>query len=267
MSIGENMYICRHIKNCLLFLFVSFICLVPKVLSQHPSCDNALKRIPGNLGYSWRSGRCEGFYESQVSSKLELVSLTIGKIQYVLEENINLEVTTPFGFDEISEPIYLRAIALPLRTYYRLDTIIQHNGRFIWPIKDVLIPAKLTANRLGVFAWIDNNDDKIFVPVIVTCSSSKKAENTNSPILLMIRSDLEIEGLVWRSYSEKKELTKSLKWEKVLNSPQRAGKIITISLPNGPSDILNINIRAKAVNRDKWLTLDFKVKRKGQNEK
>jgi hypothetical protein len=239
---------------------ISLLLIPASALCQTSLCDRALQAIRGDFGYRGRDGRCEGYYQAPVSSKLELVSLTVGRIRYKLEKGIRIEVRAPFMKSDTSGILHVRATALPLREYYRMDGTMRPTGVFGWPVEEVLVPKGVGENRLGVLAWILEGDDKRFVPVEVLSRDMPPPEKTQPAIHLMVRSPLQIEGLVWRSYPEGGGGQPNLlKWHKIVTTPQRAGEVFTILLPRVSAGVVNVDIQAKAVNRDQWEELPIRV--------
>lgn len=81
---------CRLLYSRLPGLSLILICIVLLanilVSVQALECDNSLQTSDDAMSYRLRSGRCEGVYVSTVSARsLELVSLTMGKIDYSLD--------------------------------------------------------------------------------------------------------------------------------------------------------------------------------------
>ena len=98
------------------------------------------------------------------AQSLELISLLRGKLHYDLQPNVQLTIVGPDISGMAQGRIQVRAVAQPLRTYYRMDTILPTNRRMLWPIKDVLLPLRLHADRVGVYGWIETQPEKLFVP-------------------------------------------------------------------------------------------------------
>lgn len=94
-----------------------------------PPCDDHLAPVSDpRTGYHLRepNTRCEGFYKAPVSAAadLELVSLTRGRLRFDSATIGPLELSSPVRH----EAVQLRGIALPDKTYYRLDGLIPAAG-------------------------------------------------------------------------------------------------------------------------------------------
>src|SRR3954465_3033639 len=78
-------------------LFTTLLISPSSSYSQSTVCAS-VQPIPGAVGYQSRSGdvRCEGFYQSPVAATaLELLSLTLGPIEYQLKDNSFVYVLAP----------------------------------------------------------------------------------------------------------------------------------------------------------------------------
>src|SRR5262249_47462123 len=96
------------------------------------SCDAHLQPIPGSQGYQKRTGavRCEGMYRSPVSGfGLEVVSFITGGLSFDLERDRQLSVLVPVTPSLLGEAVHVRAVGLPLRTYYRMDALVAPGER------------------------------------------------------------------------------------------------------------------------------------------
>jgi hypothetical protein len=94
-----------------------------------PPCDDHLTPVSDTrTGYHLREPdtRCEGFYKAPVSAAvdLELVALTRGRLRFDSAANNTLKLSSPVR----REAVQLRGIALPDKTYYRLDGLIPAAG-------------------------------------------------------------------------------------------------------------------------------------------
>ena len=137
---------------------------------QAQKCD-ALVPAQGQIEYRWRENRCEGFYRSNVSSgDLELVSLLVGRLTGDIAKNAQLEIVAPNIQRSLGGPIHVRAVAIPPRTYYRMDAVLNPGTPLSWPVGDVLAPSQLSVDRIGVFGWVDASPERVFVPLRVVQS-------------------------------------------------------------------------------------------------
>jgi hypothetical protein len=188
------------------------------------------------------------------AQSLELISLLRGKLHYDLQPDVQLTIVGPDLSGMAQGPIQVRAVAQPLRTYYRMDTILPKNHRLLWPVKDVLFPLRLHADRVGVYGWIETQPEKLFVPLRVIPQGGSLPR---MPIEVIVRSSLDVEGLVWRLAADKSDPPP---WQTGgTNVP--AGHPVTITLPEGPRTILRLEVAAKVENRAQWSKLNLRILR------
>ncbi len=228
------------------------------------SCDQALTPFPGSqLGYKSLANRCEGFYISKVSSgSLEVVSLTRGRLNYEWRTNVILEVTAPSAADR---PVNIRAVAIPLKTYYRMDSVLLPGQQITWPLKDILYPGKLTSDRIGIFGWIGEQQEKEFIPIRVRQIAPLKdqAKHEEDVANLVVRSSVDVDSFLWRLSA--RDMSRCLAfgaWQKIAQAPRHAGAPVLIQLPE--SDIsaagICVEVAAKERQSDNWLKLSLRIR-------
>ncbi|HEY7493695.1 MAG TPA: hypothetical protein VIH59_21620 [Candidatus Tectomicrobia bacterium] len=205
------------------------------------------------MGYVLRSGRCEGLYVSLVSAQtLEPISLLRGRLHYALQPDVQLTVSAPDIADITSAPVQVRAVARPLKTYYRMDAVLPASRRIVWPVRDVLLPLHLDAGSIGVYGWVDTQDGRLYVPLRVV---PQGAALPQEPIELVVRSTVDVETLVWRVAIVGQQASA---WNRA-GTGIPAGQATTITLPDGPRATLRLEVKAKAQNRDSWSQLSLRV--------
>jgi len=220
-------------------------------------CDSRLHPISGQAGYIWRGDRCEGFYVSpSAATDVELVSLLWGKLHFMLQPNAHLKVTAPNIAPHVQGPVRVRAVALPLRTYYRMDAVLPTDRPLLWPVDAVLFPWRLEANRIGVFGWVGTEAEKTFVPLQVV---QPGAPEPQGPVEMIVRLPVDVEIMKWRSSIESDELSSPSKWFDAATTPVPAGRPVTIVVPDGPVAVLHMEIAAKERHRDRWSTLSIRM--------
>ena len=222
---------------------------------QAAQCDPHLKPIDDRLGYVLRSGRCEGLYVSLVSAQtLEPISLLRGRLHYPLQPDVQLTISAPDVADISSAPVQVRAVARPLKTYYRMDAVLPANRRIVWPVQDVLLPWRLDAGSISVYGWVDTKDGLLYVPLRIV---PQGASLPQEPIELVVRSTVDVETLMWRVAVAGVQASA---WSRV-GTGLSAGQPTTITLPDGPRAILRLEVMAKVQNRDSWSQLSLRVLR------
>ncbi|MBI5193795.1 MAG: hypothetical protein HZA08_10195 [Nitrospirae bacterium] len=146
-------------------------------------------------------------------------------------------------------PVNVRAVALYLRSYYRMDTVLPPDRPLIWPLEEVLHPVGLRVNDIGILGWIGNEDDRTFIPLRVSQKGKDSAGQPSDPVNLVIRCAVDVVEVKWSYYVEG-EQGATPKWEKVNLSPSvSAGNPITITLPEGLPAKAILEVRAKELNR------------------
>jgi hypothetical protein len=230
-----------------------------EALGQVRSCSR-FQAVGGAAGYQLRPGdpRCEGFYQSPVAGEsLELLSLTSGSIDYQISSDGSVHITAPnVGALNFAE-IQVQAKALPLGTYYLMESSIPSAGLMKWPMAPVLAPAKLTPDSIGVIGWVDRDERKIFVPVLV--SERPSLTSTKKLIIAILRASIDLDELLSRSWPTTGSENPP-KWKKRGDGARaiRAGQPIELELE--PSKGLRIvEFVAKVSNSDRWLPLKLQV--------
>ena len=132
-----------------------------------PPCDDNLAPVSDpRTGYHLRepNTRCEGFYKAPVSAAddLELVALTRGRLRFDSATIGPLQLSSPV----LHEAVQLRGIALPDKTYYRLDGLIPAAGDFRWDLSDAVLPRHLHPEDLGLFGRLADQPE-VVVPITV----------------------------------------------------------------------------------------------------
>jgi hypothetical protein len=212
--------------------------------------------IEGALGYRRRPGRCEGLFVSPVSGRLELVSLLQGPLHFKLEPHIRLEVSA--ASREIRQPVHVRAVAIPPRTYYRMDaTVVATGAPLIWPVEDVLLPLRLDDHRLGIFGWTDTPQEPTYVPLRVEEKNAASVARLGE-LELKVRIPFDVDEVRWRSYAADRLPTKFPTW-KIAVSSYPAWSPVKIMLPRGASQVLRVEIAARARNLATSETLRLRI--------
>lgn len=209
--------------------------------SLQPSADKSVQYRP-------RKGRCEGLYESFTKvrgvSGLEVVGLTVGAFQFALEKKEVIEISSPIVTDE---PVNVRSVSIPLRTYFRLDAQLEPGKTLTWPVDEVLLPAQLYAAQIGVYGWLGNNNrEEVYVPVSAV-GQSVGASNDRA-IRLLLRAADDVERVQWR-YAEAVDGSCETLPSAYLKLPQASyfsGQAIVIDLPSSGSRELCVDVAASS---------------------
>ncbi|MCK4761289.1 MAG: hypothetical protein KAW12_03755 [Candidatus Aminicenantes bacterium] len=237
-------------KNRFLYAVTFFMLISNSQFVFSQSCDDKITPIKNQkLKYQKRDkNRCEGFYSSLVSADfMGVVGVTKGDFFFETKEDEILELTSPVVNDR---PIYIRAVGVKLKVYYRMDGNLDAGQTFTWPLGDVVFLRKLSSKDICVFGWIGNEMDKIYIPLIV---ASKLAPVTNDgKIRLYLRTTVDVKNVLWRAartYGSLRETS----WEDAPESSYRAGKLIKIILPAKGTEELCVEVAARNQKTAKWL--------------
>lgn len=255
--------VCRWCIVTLLVLLGS----LPRLAIGEDSFCSDVRPTGGSVGYALRSPhpRCEGMYESPVRGVgLEIVSLLRSPLQFDIERDHALTVLAP-GLPDLNDPtVRVKAVALPLKTYYRMDAELPAGGSMQWPIGDVLKPAGLSSDRLGVFGWVSTEEDNIFVPLTITPQGGKAWQTETRTLELIVRSAVDLEQVLWRVSDGDGADPKSLQWQTASSETVYAGQAIRLSIPEGQTGVVRIEISGKRLSSDSWVRLPLRLFRPGE---
>jgi hypothetical protein len=232
------------------------LCVAGLVHATDIQCDTTIKPDI-QFGYGKRDAtRCEGFFIAPTSGSLELVSLIHGRLAFELSSNTRLEIRT-----WKTVPANVRAVALPLRAYYRMDALIDSSEGLAWPLADVVAPAHLSDERLGIFAWTSDGRGKVYLPIEVR-DTRKLWPQQPEPVTLTLRSDIDLESIKWRHGLEQKDRCGTPgDWQNAFsNGPRKAGQRIDIPISNLGSGEFCVEAFGKPRNSDQWVPLRFRLR-------
>lgn len=232
--------------------------LVPTSDVRAQDCEASLHPVGGSIGYSMRSGdeRCEGLYAADVSApSLELLGLRAGDGPVDFQSTTLLVVSVPTAVARaLQDPVRIRAATLPLASYYRLDASIDPRGQLEWPVADVLLPAGIGPDRLGVVGWIEEEAGRLFLPLSIHTAGSET--QGDAAITLLIRTSHDVESIVWRLW-EVGDADPGTDWTEAIGSSLYAGRTVLLTVPEGFAGRVRVEIAAKLAGQDRWSTLNF----------
>lgn len=247
--------------------FGVLIVILPQLLlAQEIECDSSLNPDQSKtLGYTIRKGdaRCEGLYRSPVSSSLEIVGYRFGNSSLRSDKNV-LTVSAP-PLNKISvKNLNIRAEAIPLDTYYRMDTTVTEDQSFTWPLNEVVIPAGISPDELGIFGWFKKDSEKVLVPVSVyPTGSTSLAKVDEQPLTIIIRPAVNVKEILWRTYPANS--IPGSNWNKLEKDNYPNRKHIKFIIPDGKTKIIGLEIVARLNNKSEWEDpQQFKIYRVGK---
>ncbi len=245
------------------FILIAYLFTMQPALGQSTVdiCDPSLLSVRGVLGYAFRKtdSRCEGIYESPVSaSGMKVVSVTLGRLEFNVDRDEGLVISLPdlSGLD--IDAVRIRAVALPVRVYYRMDARLVVGETLHWPIGEVVGPLGLSDEQLGVYGWADRGGERIIIPVAVTREGSPNGGQ--EAVIITLRSHTELEHVVWRTISAEGIATP---FESLIDERVHGGDPIQLTLPPGSPGIIKLDLRGKWPDSDEWQALRFNAWRPG----
>lgn len=244
-------------KKALLLLALS---LQPALcLAAAPPCLNLTPVQNPVIAYKLRGNICEGFYQASVSAgSLDLVSLLHGQLTFTPGQNTPLCITSP---DVHKQAIHVQAVGIPLKTYYRLDAVLQPGGTLNWPL-NIVNGMSVRPEQIGLFGQLADDKDS-YVPLAVTGAAAAPA----APLNLILRSSVDVSIVKWRQNAMRGtqcDLSQS-EWQSItpdFGGRFFAGQPIALSLPQQQN---NFCIEFAAQNADfaDWLKLLLKIRMNG----
>ena len=156
-------------------------------------------------------------------------------------------------------PLNVRAVAIPVKTYYRLDATLSAGSAFEWPAGDVLAPENLTANRIGVYGWTGGAGGKTFVPVRVRAAGSP-ATASSAP-LLTVRPSFEAVKVKWRWAPAGSDPcgVVSGTWQDAISSPVDAGWPVRIKASAVPAGLNCLEVAAQPRDGQTWQRMSVRI--------
>jgi hypothetical protein len=239
----------------LILLSVSLL-FSPCVGAQTQQCDS-LRPLQGSQSqYKNRGNRCEGLYVADIgASKIEILSLTIGEISFLLTKGEELRVSVP----NTTGTVRIRAVARPPKTYYRMDASLAPGTTLEWPVNDVLLPENISSNRIGIFAFRDDGNQRIFIPARIVAKSAHQNLTSQVGVLLAIRPSFDADSIKWRwSTSNQGICSRFGNWQDAATSSVDAGQSVNVLL-SGLKGQTCVEVAAKTHGKDEWSTLKLSI--------
>jgi hypothetical protein len=224
---------------------------------QQLKCEGLLPLPGSQSGYQKRDNRCEGLYVTPVGvESVAAISFTLGALRFESSSRVRLEISA----SEHLGPINVRSVAIPPKTYYRMDASVAPGAVLVWPVGDVLLPEHLGDNRIGVFGWKGTENDKTLVPVSVTTQGARPAGEWLKQPLLTFKASFDAQQFKWRWAATREDRCLPLgTWQSVIEHPVTASWPVTINLSQLPAGLNCVEVAAQSGNSNAWNTLDLRV--------
>jgi hypothetical protein len=245
-AIGPIMWI-----TVLAWLFFSSV-----LHAQTQQCDS-LRPLQGSQSqYKDRGNRCEGLYIADIGAlNIEFLSLTTGEISYSLAPGEKLLVSVP----NATGPVHVRAVAKPPKTYYRMDASLAPGTTLEWPVDEVLLPENIGSNRIGIFAFRSDSNQRIFIPVRILPKSIHQNLSSKVGVTLAVRPSFDADSIKWRwSISSQGICSRFGSWQDATVTKVDAGQSVDVFL-RGLKGPLCVEVAAKSQGKEAWSTLKISV--------
>jgi len=222
--------------------------------AQEVKCDPLTALEGSKSGYHKRANRCEGLYVTNVSGRsLAATSFTLGSLRYEMKASTRLQVSAPGQRSAVN----VRAVALPARTYYRMDAVLAPGSAMLWPVADVLLPESLSDSRIGVFGWKGQEESKTLVPLRV---AAEGAPPTSGKPLLTVQANFDAQQVKWRwAPALEKQCQAFGLWQDAISRPVTASWPVIIDLSALPAGVHCLEAAAQSGTSATWPTLKLRV--------
>ena len=222
--------------------------------AQDAKCKDLPPLQGSQSGYQKRGDRCEGLYVSNVGShSLAAMSFSLGKIRFDLSSAVQLQVSAPGQ----KQPVNIRAVAIPPKTYYRMDASLPAGGTMVWPVRDVLLRESLGDSRIGIFAWKGPDTAKTLVPVRVMAQDKPAA--SAAPVLI-IEASFDAQLVKWRWAPARDDGCQAFgTWQNAIQHPVTASWPIAINLAQLPPGVHCLETVAQSGGSTTWETLKLRL--------
>jgi hypothetical protein len=246
----------NHFYSLVLVVF-----LFSRVLYGQTSQCDPLRPVQGSESqYKDRGNRCEGLYIADIGvPNIEILSLTTGEISYSLAIGEQILVSAP----GVPGTVHVRAVAKPPRTYYQMDALLASGATLKWPVEDVLLPEKIGANRIGVYAFRTESNHRIFVPVRIVANSVGQTRRSEVQTILVIRPSFDADSIKWRwSILNQGSCSRFGDWQNAAANSVDAGQSVDVFLAGlkGPTCV---EVAARIRSQDDWSTLKLYIEMTG----
>jgi hypothetical protein len=241
-------------RSAVILFAAATLCFNAHSHAQDAACKGLPPLRESQSGYQKRGDRCEGLYVANVGShSLAAMSFSLGRIHYELKPSVRLEVSAPGQ----TQPVSIRAVAIPPKTYYRMDAVLPAGESMVWPVRDVLLREKLDDSMIGIFAWKGPESAKTLIPVrVVTQGTTMKA---GAPFLT-IEASFDAQQVKWRWAPARNDgCLKFGPWQNAIQHPVTASWPIAINLAELPAGVHCLETAAQSGGSATWETLKLRL--------
>jgi len=235
-----------------IFFAAAALCFSVDSRAQDAKCKGLPPLQDSQSGYQKRGDRCEGLYVANVGAhSLTAMSFSLGKIRFELNPSVRLQVSAPGQ----TQPVNIRAVAIPPKTYYRMDALLPAGASMVWPVRDVLLRENLSDSRIGIFAWKGPESAKTLIPVRVV---PQGAEMKPAAPSLTIEASFDAQKVKWRWAPARDDGCLAFgPWQNAIQHPVTASWPIAIDLAQLPAGVHCLETAAQSGTT--WETLKLRL--------
>jgi hypothetical protein len=185
----------------------------------------------------------------------EIVSFIVGTLPEIRDADTAVVVAPAV---KVADVVRVRAVALPMRTYYRMDGQVSPDGHLSWPAGEILFHAGLSAGSIGIYGILDREHPlgDAFVPLRVAERVPGAGAVVSRDAELVVRTLEDLDWVGWRFFSVHEGRCHAPQKPEALRTPLSAGDLIRIHVPTGVEPERCIELQLKRTNDDR-LTSDF----------
>src|SRR5947209_7756609 len=241
--------------SAVLRFLTAAVCLTATHAVLAQNCKGLPPLQDSQSGYQKRGDRCEGLYVANVGAhSLAAMSFSLGKIRFDLDPAVKLQVSAPGQKDSVN----IRAVAIPPKTYYRMDATLAAGTTMVWPVRDVLLHENLGDSRIGIFAWKGPETAKTLIPVRVV--AQEKAVTSTVPFLT-IQASFDAQLVKWRWAPARDEggCQAFGPWQNAIQHPVTASWPIAINLGDLRPGVQCLETAAQSGGSTTWETLKLRL--------
>ncbi len=168
--------------------------LVPISIPAKPPCQpqylEGARSLDAWSRYRERTNgkRCEGYYSSKVSNKLEVVGLLQRPLRFD-PDGVALTLASAVP----DRPIAIVGRLIPSRRYWRLDAELAANAGLRWPT-GLLTQQRFRADQVGLFGRLADQPGDWLVPIDV-----RGGPPTPATPRLLLRAPVALSQVQWRA--------------------------------------------------------------------
>jgi hypothetical protein len=226
--------------------YILTLCMVVQTNGQSldiPCDQRASAQRAGEFGYRlWTQSRhCEGFYDPQKNSQLEIVSYTWGRVE-VQSTASTVSVQVPKTPILNARILNVRGSVPGYPLSYQLDVALRPGDTFNWPLNLVVRPSHLSMSRLSMLAFTGSPIDRLYVPVSIGPASSSEQQ----PLILGLRVADYCELLQMNVITGASQAATASGWTEVARYIT-AGATVPVPVPPGNDAVVKIVFRAQVI--------------------